>query len=407
VARAAASQPASRPASGTDFAAEAALLFRVAACGKTTDLPDHLSRRLVKGHCKEMRGYMIRHRKRIVSTAGPFLARLRPANLPRKVVYPFGGGDLLFALTTFPDAEEITTISLERSGSVLVGERLRAGKVSRGELRRLLHDVVWMFMRLASVDYNFTTHMTLMEARAMPMQLSLALCALALHGFEPVSLRYFRLRPDGTLRYLDRQELDRGIEQHRLRAEQALAAAQVSPDTGRASERRALLRRARRIAATAPEVFANMELMYRRPGQPPRVYRHIAFNLDDSHLTADPSLLRHLEAKGRIAAMTKAASYLLWRDDFSRFRGYLLDHMEWMVSDSTGILPMHARPAGFEQEAFGKFRGAILLTMPERARDMLKLWRRRSVRPVPFTFGYPDRKDRSPHLLVTRRAGKT
>jgi len=38
---------------------------------------------------------------------------------------------------------------------------------------------------------------------------------------------------------------------------------------------------------------------------------------------------------------------------------------------------------------------------------MLKLWRRRSVRPVPFTFGYPDRKDRSPHLLVTRRAGKT
>ena len=41
-------------------------------------------------------------------------------------------------------------------------------------------------------------------------------------------------------------------------------------------------------------------------------------NLDDSHLDADPRVLRHLEAKDKVAVMTKAASFLLWYDDFSQ-----------------------------------------------------------------------------------------
>ena len=36
--------------------------------------------------------------------------------MPKTVVYPFGGGDLLSALVAFPDATEITTISLEQAG---------------------------------------------------------------------------------------------------------------------------------------------------------------------------------------------------------------------------------------------------------------------------------------------------
>ena len=32
------------------------------------------------------------------------------------MVYPFGGGDLISALTTYPEATEITTMSLEHAG---------------------------------------------------------------------------------------------------------------------------------------------------------------------------------------------------------------------------------------------------------------------------------------------------
>ena len=39
-----------------------------------------------------------------------------PKDLPTALVYPFGGGDLMAALQLFPEATEITTISLELAG---------------------------------------------------------------------------------------------------------------------------------------------------------------------------------------------------------------------------------------------------------------------------------------------------
>ena len=43
---------------------------------------------------------------------GP-VVRDHATDLPKKVLYPFGGSDLISALAVFPDAEEITIISLE------------------------------------------------------------------------------------------------------------------------------------------------------------------------------------------------------------------------------------------------------------------------------------------------------
>ena len=65
--------------------------------------------------------------------------------------------------------------------------------------------------------------------------------------------------------------------------------------------------------------------------------------------------------------MTKAASYLLWRDQFSTIRNFLLEHMEFMVSDSTGIPPVFATKAGFEQTAFGHFKESFLGSIPDAA----------------------------------------
>ena len=46
--------------------------------------------------------------------------------------------------------------------------------------------------------------------------------------------------------------------------------------------------------------------------------------------------------------MTKAASFLLWYDDFAKIRDYLLQHVAWMISDASGIPPSYAEPAGFD-----------------------------------------------------------
>ena len=59
-----------------------------------------------------------RYRSRWIERTQSYLAQLVPPDLPKRVVYPFGGGDLFTALHAFPSAEEYTTISLENAGDI-------------------------------------------------------------------------------------------------------------------------------------------------------------------------------------------------------------------------------------------------------------------------------------------------
>jgi hypothetical protein len=124
-------------------------------------------------------------------------------------------------------------------------------------------------------------------------------------------------------------------------------------------------------------------------------------NLSDDFLDRNPALLRHLEAKGRVLAMTKAASYLLWKDGFSRIRGYLLAHLDFMLSDSTGIPPRFAAGAGLVQETYGTFKSSLLGASREHNLAFNALWKKQPRRLLPFRFGYLD-SAKAMHLLVTR-----
>ena len=150
--------------------------------------------------------------------------------------------------------------------------------------------------------------------------------------------------------------------------------------------------------------FSNSELTFRKAGEkdaPLRVHRHIAANLADAHLKEDPSLLLHLEAKGKIAAMTKAASYLLWAEGFARIGQYLVDHMVFMVSDSTGLPPSVLTKAGFTLETYGRFDGPYLAARKSVADEYRKAWSEQPVRELNFRYGYPD-SSKSNHLVIIR-----
>jgi hypothetical protein len=203
---------------------------------------------------------------------------------------------------------------------------------------------------------------------------------LAAHGYEVVRLRYLTLQPDGAVSYLTAERLA-ALEQTEARL---LHRAWVSPDFSQA--------------------FDNLELVYVKRGEDPRtqarVHRHFAQNLDDRHFGKDVAMRAYLEARRPILAMTKAASYLLWRDDFSVLRDYLLSHMEFMVSDSTGIPPHLAMKAGFVQDAYGRFAESFLPASPAINEEFRTLWKH--PRPLGFRYGYLD-KNLSMHLLITRR----
>jgi hypothetical protein len=153
---------------------------------------------------------------------------------------------------------------------------------------------------------------------------------------------------------------------------------------------------------TRNRIFANVEIQFRRPGGRIQVYRHIQQNLDNDHLKVDPRTLKHLEAKGTIAGMTKAASYLLSWDSFSKMRDYLTGHVTWMVSDATGVAPKWGKPAGYEYETYGAFTGPHIQAGGSIAKDWRVEFESEPKRDIAFRFGYYDKQNAN-HLIIMRK----
>jgi hypothetical protein len=349
------------PAAAKDFIADAKLFYRVVACGSDDPLPAGFDPKVVDAHCKEMLEREQTFRDKYTTPASAFFAQLRPAGLPTTVVYPFGGGDLVSALVVYPDAREITTLSLEHPG-----DPSRLATIDKKRLRSslsLFRDVV---KGLLVNNDSATENMLKLEKGPIPGQLGFFITGLAVMGYEPVSLKYFKLDDQGGIVYMTDADI------------QALAGTKAKKIKGKW------------VDTDYSKAFDNMELGFRKKGDPSApviIHRHIAANLADASLKDSP-LSKHLEAKGKIVAITKAASYLLWFDGFSLMRTYLLDHMAWMVSDSTGIPPRYAKKKGFTQTTYGTFEA------------MIDLWKSQKHRKLPFRFGYPDSAS-NVHMMIT------
>lgn len=354
-----------------DFTVEARALLAVGACGDVAP-PEGFPAAMLAKHCEKIKKTQADYLAHWVKPASAFFADHVPKDVPKKVVYPFAGGDLSTALTVFPDADEITTMSLEPAG-----DPRDLGALKGHELERALAKVEYELGFLYRVNFSNTVNMIdAMRGGQLPTELIFALSALQIHGFEVVSLKYFTLTPDGTIRYLDDEDLKK------------------APPVSVAS------------AQKRNWVFANIELQFKKPNGRIQTYRHIRANLgnDDSKgigagLKTDPRVLRHLEGKGTVAAMTKAASYLLSWESFSKMRDYLVGHAAWMVSDATGVAPRWGRPAGFEYETYGQFVGPHIQAGNGISKDWRTEFAAEPKRELGFRFGYYDKRNAN-HLVI-------
>jgi len=373
-------------AEGTDFGPQVKQLFRVGACGSDEPIAPQFKARSIDAHCKEMARVYASYKKAWADQAKAFIAELRPADVPKTVVYPFGGGDLSSALVVFPDATEITTISLEAAGDVRAIDSIKNAKLVT-DLDAIALDI----RRLYHAAHSTTKSLQEASHSELPGTLMMALAGMAVHGMEPVAMHYFDIQPDGTLRYLSNEELDKRA-------------------AGWVAEKAA--KRPKRVTHYWYEQvspFANVEIQFRPRGDdkaPLRTYRHILANLDDAHMAEDGRVIKYLEQKGKVSVITKAASFLLWYDDFSKIRNYLLGNIAWMISDASGIPPSYAGPAGYEQITYGEFTGPYFIIDEKNTRaEFVKLWKTQPTRALPFRFGYPDAEKHN-HLMITKPRAK-
>jgi hypothetical protein len=350
-----------------EFIAEAKTLLVVAACAEGTP-PEAIKPAIVDAHCKILKKSQAEYKAGWMHDADAFFAAIVPKTVPRTVVYPFAGGDLSTALSVYPDADEITTLSLEPAG-----DPLDLARLDEHQLKAALVTIEKELGSLYKSNFSVTMNMIgAMRSGTLPTQLIFSLSALSLHGYEPTALRYFKLSADGNVEYMTDAEV---------------ATAEKITNAGARNRQ-----------------FANVEFRFHKIGSThEQIYRHILANLDDAHVKKDPSALAHLEKKGHVAAMTKAASYLLTFDEFKQMRQYVIDHVDWMVSDSTGLAPTYGTPAGFEYETYGAFAYSNMAAGQPIAPVWKKLFDNQPKRPLTFRFGYPDGKNHSGHLIVMRR----
>lgn len=377
--------PAPEKQPGYDFIDDVNILYRVVACGHTDQpLPDSLTHgdsdraakltAIVEKHCKQLDPYIAKFREEYFDKARAWFVAHEPKDLPTTVVYPFGGGDVISALVAFPTATEITTLSLE-----LAGDPRNIATIKPDDLDKQLLNFRTDIGPLINKASNSSVNLSDQQRNALAGQLSSHLLGLAVGGYEPVSVRYFTIADDGTVHYLEKDEID-------------------------ADSKSAKSLRGNWKAPAFSQSFANVEVKYRKIGETTvRVHRHIAWNLSNDELKKHPGVVRHLEAKGKVAECVKGAHYLLWMDDFSTIRTYLLDHLVWMASDSTGIPPNIAGPAGMVQETYGRFDAPYLDTVKGIRADtaMRKLWANPTDKQLGFRFGYPDKSNHN-HVMITR-----
>lgn len=361
---------------------EVMALWEVAACGKPVEPRDAnagLERlkdkagKVITEHCKALDKILAEYTKEWLTPARPFFKELVPTTIPKTVVYPFAGGDLMTALAVYPDFTELTTISLESGGDARGIFRVDAQQLSKALSgnRRFIHELVkW--------NHNRTIDLNNMELTPLPSQLIFALVGLKVHGFEPVGLRALSVKADGSLEVFGPTQF------------KAIDDAAQNLKGGKKNK-------------SLNDAFANYELRFRKPGETTvRVYRHFRMNLADKSLSEDRRILAHLEKKGRVAAMTKAASHLLWHGGFSQIREYLKANIAWMVSDSTGLNPRHLDPAKWEQTVWGRFDIALFNPTTDGQVALRELYASQPERKLPFKlFGYPT-KTLKPTLIVTR-----
>jgi hypothetical protein len=384
--------PAPPPRAGADFTAEARRLYQLVACQDRAPLADEAMAKVADRHCGWVTEKLAAYRERYIDGGRAFFDEIEPDDLPATVVYPFGGGDLISSLAAFPDADETTTISLE-----LAGDPRRITTLSARQLDSSLSQLRAELGGTLSVGSNTSVNLSSSQQNDLPAQVSSFLLGMAAAGFEPVGMRYIQLQDDGSIHYVTAEE---------IAAADGTVAATRGGEKGKGA-------RARKGDWTDPnfsEAFAHVEIEYRKAGDPTdrvRVHRHFGWNLHDTEMDAAPQLLRHLEQKGKVTVLVKGASYLLWRGDFSRIRDYLLGHLGWMLSDSTGIPPMYATRAGMVQDTYGRFSGAFLEGAEAKGKrhsdDFRALWAKNKKRRLPFRFGYVD-AGKNAHLVVTRPA---
>ncbi len=280
---------------GADFAQQAKTLFRIAACGNdSSPVPDGFEAAVIDAHCKEMASMIAEYKKSWIDVAMPFIAKLRSRGQRRRPSSIRSAAAIFSARSRRIRTARISRPSRSKSPPTFA-RSTTFRKIASNRSSR----VIGSFSASSSKKPTRAQTTSTSAARAFcPARSSSTSSRWSFTASSPRALRLFRdQNDDGSLHYFEQNEID---------------AADAAVKAGRKTR-----------AETDDAFFSNMEVRFKKAGDTSgatRTLRHVAFNLDDDHMKANPRLEKFLDARGaKISAMTKAASRLCGPTRFRSF----------------------------------------------------------------------------------------
>ena len=282
----------------------------------------------------------------------------RHAMPPRPTaLYLFSGPDFLYADAFFGQAETYVLAGLEPVGRVP-----QISETTRRNLGPALGNLRGSLSALLSYSFFITREMKYdLRSRTFEGTVPLMLVFLARSGKTVQSARLIELDAEGNVQAMQGGERDAY----------------------------------KGLAAGVEIVFGGQD------GKPRRLF-YFRTDLSDGGIKSS-GLLPFVERLGRVDALVKSASYLLFSGGFTRARQLLLEQADRIVQDDTGVPVAYFNQQDWDLRPFGRYLGPIG-EFPGRYQARLAELFRRSSGPLDFGIGYRWRRAESNLMLAVRRS---
>lgn len=309
-------------------------------------------------YAREVDAAWARYDARTLAPLRAFVATNLPGPTPPLVFYPFGGPDLVNALTVFPRAQTFVLLGLEPVGALPAAQSDPPRVVLAG-VRRLR----------ASLDK-----------------------LLGLNFFRTLSMRD-EVRRDG---YTGVSALMMFFLVRTGHVVESVRGVRLS-DTGE-------------LETDGTHPLTGVEIVFRAADEPPEVRRRALYfsgDLSDTAFVERRGLRALLAREAPFATLLKAASYLMYGSAFDDVRNTILARAGLIVQEASGMPYRYLRDKPeWSVRLFGAYDQPISLfasrCQPDLKRDMARL----KPGPFGFSFGYEHKVGDGHMIIATRNAGQ-
>ena len=272
--------------------------------------------------------------------------------------YMFSGPDFLYADAFFPNAATYVMSGLEPTGSVP-----DLTKLSRDSLAHDLRNIEESLSSILRYSFFQTIEMrrTLVAGRVTGT-LPILYVFLARSGMTIRDVSLVRIGEDGTV--------------------------QVDDGAGRE-------------AVTSGNGVRGVKIEFVGDDGRPQTLYYFSVNVDNNGFRAS-GFAGFCERLGTGDAFVKSASYLMYRDQFSDIRNFLLERSRLLLQDDSGIPITRFVQASWQLRPFGHYSGPIDLFANRYQSKLAQLFNQGHVESIDFGVGYRWRPQSS-NLMVAAK----